>query len=353
MNSHHDLLVSTWSLPRQEPVLDESSTNIVAPTVRNSRAKVIWTDEGIEEFQKFVSSHLSRIQQLWLNNPTGTSISLLLQSSSNVLTSFANSINKSIPLDGSRKLRDSSIPKPQNALKKLNKQVREAEVNVTLSNSELLALKRSYKKARLAHRKLERNFKAKASFDRDKNLSMGPSFVYKSIKAAKRCQVRKIQKLLVGNKCYHGDSVKDGFFDSISTLKTRDSSHLVLCPTFHDFSKDCGNILEICKRGDPIPPISERRSFEILQKMKPDVTDIYGITVNHYNYAGPAGWKHFYLLLKCLISNINSTNIEEINTVYACIFFKGYGKDGSSHKSTGLSLLVLLLLKHSIFMLKT
>ena len=135
VNSHHDLLVSTWSLPRQEPVLDDSSTNIVAPTVRNSHAKVIWTDEGIEEFQKFVSPHLSRIQQLWLNNPTGTSISLLLQSSSNVLTSFANSINKSIPLDGSRKLRGSSIPKAirlsQNALKKLNKQVREAEENVS------------------------------------------------------------------------------------------------------------------------------------------------------------------------------------------------------------------------------
>ena len=70
-----------------------------------------------------------------------------------------------------------------------------------------------------------------------------------------------------------------------------------------------------------------------MQKMKPNVTDIYGVTVNHYNYAGPAGWNHFHLLLNCLISDVNNVNVDEINTVYACILFKGHNKERSSDRS--------------------
>ena len=67
--------------------------------------------------------------------------------------------------------------------------------------------------------------------------------------------------------------------------------------------------------------------------MKPDITDIYGITINHYNNAGPAGWKHFHLLLNCLIGDVNNINLDEINTVYACILFKGHNKERSSDRS--------------------
>ena len=67
--------------------------------------------------------------------------------------------------------------------------------------------------------------------------------------------------------------------------------------------------------------------------MKPCVNDLYGVTVNHYKYAGPAGWTHFHLLINCLLYDVNNTSIEEINTVYACILFKGHNKDKSSDRS--------------------
>ena len=67
--------------------------------------------------------------------------------------------------------------------------------------------------------------------------------------------------------------------------------------------------------------------------MKPEVNFFFGITVNHYNHAGPAGWLHFHLLLNNLISNVNSTTITEINDVYACILFKGHGKEKTSDRS--------------------
>ena len=68
-------------------------------------------------------------------------------------------------------------------------------------------------------------------------------------------------------------------------------------------------------------------------KMKADVNDFFGLTPNHYIYAGPAGWSHFHFLLSILIDNVNNTDIEEVNTVYACILFKGHGKEKTSDRS--------------------
>ena len=67
--------------------------------------------------------------------------------------------------------------------------------------------------------------------------------------------------------------------------------------------------------------------------MSPDVTDFFGLTPNHYNHAGPAGWDHFYKLLNALISDISNIIIFEVNAVHACIYFKGHGKDKSSSRS--------------------
>ena len=117
----------------------------------------------------------------------------------------------------------------------------------------------------------------------------------------------KIQKLKVGKKTYICDSVKDGFYDSISQLKTRDQVSLHNSEHFAEFTSDYKNILELCKHNQRIPVISEQQSFVLLQRMKPDVSDFYSVTPNHYNYAGPAGWKHFHLLLNALIGEVRSS----------------------------------------------
>ena len=55
--------------------------------------------------------------------------------------------------------------------------------------------------------------------------------------------------------------------------------------------------------------------------------------MNHFNFAGPSGWRHFHLLINSLIADINNTCIEEINIAYACILFKGHGKEKTSARS--------------------
>ena len=64
------------------------------------------------------------------------------------------------------------------------------------------------------------------------------------------------------------------------------------------------NIIEVCKHEKPIPPISESESFKLLLGMMQTVIEVFGITASHYTYAGPAGWRHFNLLLNALLINI-------------------------------------------------
>jgi hypothetical protein len=61
IDSHHDMIISSWSLP-DVPVLKPSDDNVVAPKVLNTRTKVIWSDTGIGNYQNFVVPELERIQ---------------------------------------------------------------------------------------------------------------------------------------------------------------------------------------------------------------------------------------------------------------------------------------------------
>ena len=67
----------------------------------------------------------------------------------------------------------------------------------------------------------------------------------------KRPRTSKVGKLTVGNLTYHGDTVPDGIYESIRSLKTdpvvRDVASLP------DLEEDYRNILDICKSGKKIP----------------------------------------------------------------------------------------------------
>ena len=160
-----------------------------------------------------------------------------------------------------------------------------------------------------------------------------PSATFTQIRASKRCRMRNLNKLHVGQETFVGDNVPDGFYSAIKTLKTKDKISLKKSPYYDGFVKDYRNILELSKNSEPIPPITELQSTEILHKLKPGVSDFFNITPNHYLYAGPAGCRHFHLLLSSLINDVNATSINEVNSVYSCVLFKGHNKDKSSSKS--------------------
>ena len=316
INSHHDLLISKFEILHCAAV-DSTDENVTAPLVINNRVKVLWSDDGIEAYQALVLPQLVRLQDLWLSTPSKSSTSLILQSTNNVLTCCAAKTNNTQRLDQNHSPRSTKTPKAviksQKALLKLNKQLKK---DVIRGHANLETYKANHNRSRNLHRKLERSFKARDSIRRDKTLcSSDLSSVFKSVRNSKRTNAGNITKLTVRGKTYVGDAVKDGFFDSISKLKMKDENSLSTNMYFNAFAADYDNIIEISKHGVKIPQISESDSFSLLQKMKPEVKDFYGVTANHYNFAGPVGWRHFHLLLSSLLNNVNNTTISEINVV--------------------------------------
>ena len=141
-----------------------------------------------------------------------------------------------------------------------------------------------------------------------------------------------MNKLTVGNSTYYGDTVPDGIFESIRRLKTS--------PPVSDgddfgpnYSEDYKNILDICRNGRQIPSISLERSLQILKNIRKSVNDFYSITALHYLNAGTAGHEHFHFLLNAVISDVNLAGLSELNTIYACVLYKGHGKDKSSDRA--------------------
>ena len=184
-----------------------------------------------------------------------------------------------------------------------------------------------------AHRKLIREHNAMASLRRDNGISeildQNPRMIFNRIKASKAGTSRKINKLTVGERVYLGESVPDGFYNSLQQLKSLKQIKVQNLEAFKRYNEDFEGIMELCSEGKPIPTIPIETSTKILKKLKPNVSDFYSITANHYLHAGDAGIVHFHLLLEALITDINNITLEEINTVHATILFKGHSKDKS------------------------
>ena len=101
MHSHHDIILSIFSHP---PAAKERGSDdlVSAPRLKHIRNKVIWTEEGIEQYSELVSIHLKRIRNTWLNPMSQASMSVLLQLTNNVLAKAASLTNESKPVLGVR-----------------------------------------------------------------------------------------------------------------------------------------------------------------------------------------------------------------------------------------------------------
>ena len=204
-----------------------------------------------------------------------------------------------------------------------------------------------FKSAKRDLRKLKRNFNAEAQNTINERLhtvlSADPSKLFQSIKQNKKNSSNKISELKVGSKIYSSNAVPDGFYDSLSQLKAVDSEKLEASLSYQRFSEDFKYIKDICDKGQNIPPITVEKTTKILQKIRPNVNDFFSITALHYINGGPESIDHLCLLLNALICDISNTSCSEINTVYACILYKGHGKNKSLATPTEPYQHVLLL----------
>ena len=308
-----------------------------APEVPNNRHRICWSDEGVQTYQSLVLSPLSSLIESWSSSPSRNNVSLLLESATAVLTSAAQCSDKSFPLNMKTPPRSKMTPRDillsKRKVLKAWKELKNVRNQNFLSVDALQDATSSYKSMKNLHRKLLRRHKIQLSIARDESLLANPGLTYSRIKQAKRAGNLKINKLTVGQDTYYEESVKDGIYHSIAALKKRNLEKFNSSVQFSDYVSEYGHIIELCRKGKPLPMISEVDALKLLKRMKPNVPDISSLTPNHFLLAGPVGWKLFALILNSIIVDISNSSIPQINLAYACVLHKGHNKDRTSSKS--------------------
>ena len=338
VDSAHDIIISTCSLPSHTPLPHDISENISAPKVDNTRVKVKWNEDNVPYYQDLVGNNLARLRQTW-SDPSPATMSILLQSTNDVLNTAAAASNKTVQLG--REFRPKATDNPvvtaaQAKVLRLSKLVK----HLSSSNSneaQLLEAKQAVSAARAACKRAINAVTEQACLDRDtllhSVLDSNPGALYKSLKHSKSETSTKIQSLKVGNKVYTGSSVSDGFYDSLSSLKAPDMSSIHSTPSYQSALSDYSTIRKICSAGLKIPEISPKDATEILYNLKPDVNDLFSVTARHYINAGVEGARHFSYLMNMVIQNVNIFPIAELNSVWAMVLHKGHNKPKDSDRS--------------------
>ena len=331
MNSHHDAIVSEFSQP--ECVKDAPADNLVtAPRLNHQRYKIEWSEEGINNYSTILSSQLRKIRNTWLDPTSQASMSMVLQLTSSAMISAAIATNDSVVLQ--KKLMPKKIKLPQHILRakrKLNKAHNKYRIAPSACTATVLRQYRRY------YHQAVRAQNMRSDMDTDKHLYniMGenPGKVFRFIKFSKNIKTGQLAKLTVGPKTYWGAKVADGFFDSMSSLKSCDMESLESVPELSVKLSDHEIVMKICQNYQSLPHINLEKSTKILMKIKKNVKDRYSITSQHYINAGQEGLVHFNALLNSIVTDVNNAGLDELNTAHGIILFKGHRKLKTSDRS--------------------
>ena len=331
ITSHHDIILTRFTLPAGD--LPTTSEDLVsAPRTTHPRSKVLWNEDGATMFRELVSSQLQQLRQSWLESNSKAATSVLLQATNFVLNKAAALTNPSVLLDVKKVAKALKVPpKILAAKRRLASKHRNAQKKPGISTERQLDLARRHYKQTVRGTRLKQSIKRDQMLD--SILTKNPAQLYTYLKSCKQTKSLQIEKLSVGGKVYSGCMVGDGFFDSMSSLKTCDLDSLSNDPVLTDHFSNCEHILKICQQNRNIPLINHVAADKLLKRMKVHVTDIYGITAKHYINAGEDGLEHFMNLINCVLSDVNNATVDELNVVLGLILYKGHKKDKNSDRS--------------------
>ena len=109
INSHHDLIVSTFVLPVVTPVALPPTS--LVPSIPNTRIKIKWLTEAIPTYQCLVGKSLTRLRERWSKISSRSCVSLLLQVTSDILCSASSSSNISFSLAEKYSNKSKKVPR--------------------------------------------------------------------------------------------------------------------------------------------------------------------------------------------------------------------------------------------------
>ena len=87
--SHHDIILSKFSLAaRKSPPKSQQLGK--APRIAKKRERVVWSPQGIHEYQELVGPQLRNLREAWLDPSSTVSMSVTLQLTNFLLTKAAS-----------------------------------------------------------------------------------------------------------------------------------------------------------------------------------------------------------------------------------------------------------------------
>ena len=339
IHSHHDLIVSAFPCP--EVAYTPPPQAVTAPRVPNTRVKVYWDQEGECQYQAILASTLPLLHRtLSTSEPSPALTSILLDSTNFALSRAAEASFRTRSLAKAPRPRPSSNPEVTSAQKSAlesYRHLRSLTSCQTATPAALAAAKASSSAANSALRAVVRSSSLQVARERDgllhSVLSSDPTKLYSAVNRAQACGTPALHQLQVGGDTYTGDAVPDGFFAALSALKVPEQSSAPCNPAFLSASSNYRHILEICKAGPPLAPLTTTQAHTILTRLRADVMDLYSTTARHFLCAGAVGILHFTSLLNNLISDTNLSSIPEMNSAWSIMLHKGHGKPRSSSRS--------------------
>ena len=286
IDSHHDVIISAFSLPYSEPE-DEEQDLLEAPRIDHTRHKILWTDEGILKYQLTIAERLSELRMRWSIPSSKTSLSILLSSTNDILNKAAISTNKSVNLNVHKPIKSSKTPKEirdsEFVLKKLARKLKATGSDDSIAERDIkqaLAIKKG------EHRKLVRKCKQKQDMYQNEKLftliSNSPGSAFNFIKSARPSSTLQVPYISVSDKKYAGSRVIDGLYESILRLKTVQPEVLEASPLHAELLVDYKHIKDLCANKVDLPPIPMSVSSDILYRIKPAVSDFFSITASHF-----------------------------------------------------------------------
>ena len=340
MFSHHDLLVSSCYLPSVPEVSCDTTANLSAPRVPNLRFKTKWSDDGVIEYGNQLSPLLLQIRETWGNiQHTNSSISLLLSTTFSAMNIAAKSTNKVSMLGIKLTIKPKKNKEVQIISKSSHKLLRalsRLEANPTATQDQLLEARHNLHESRMLFKKCVREGLAEERDTCDSkhyNIISNPSAAFRAFRAGARNASPSVKKMHVRDKVYLGESVPDGMYDSLSSLKAPEMSQFTKLPPYVEALSVYQHIINLASAGGKIPPISFPKGEKLLHGLKSSVIDYFSVTSLHFLHLGPEGIQHFIFLFNTVIEHVNSSSIEEINTIWANILVKGGPRDLESDRS--------------------
>ena len=104
------MILSSFTIPAQA-VIQPSTLPDIAPKLDHTRTRIVWSEQGQQEYCELVGPHLRQAREQWLDASSQQSMSVLLSVTSEILTKCATMTNKFKVVGAKTATRSRNIPK--------------------------------------------------------------------------------------------------------------------------------------------------------------------------------------------------------------------------------------------------